>query len=206
MSDLFDQHFPKTRQAFSPSTLSSERFLREKYGENAPLIGGYLLVADDLLKRALSWYESDNLFASPRFLSKLYLFREFAKTMANNKASERNQDKDASWKAFLDCRLTDDQLVELDEWQPSALEIFEYVDATLLDGYKLSLSYNKQTQLASCTLIDRLKSRVSGGYGLSTSDTNAAAALKAAMFKHCLVLERSWASLVGTPSRGGRRG
>jgi hypothetical protein len=206
MTDLFDQSFPARRFAFDVSALSAERFLKARYGDAAPLIGGYILTADDLLKRCLSWYEPTDLFSNPRFLSKLSIFREYTKARAGNTSRDKKTEKAAPWVGFLDCRLTDDQLVELDEWSPSAIEIFEYVDATMLDGYSLKLSYNKATKLASCTLIDTVKGRVSGGYGLSTSDTNAAAALKAAMYKQCLVLERSWASLIGTPSQGGRRG
>lgn len=206
MSDLFDTHFPPKRYPFDVNALSSERFLLSKYGDGAQVIGGYLLVADDLFKRLLSWYEATNLFASPRFLSKLYLFREFSKTMAGNKSNDKKSSVRASWKGFLDFRLSDDQLSELDGWQPSALELMESVDGIMFDGYRFTLSYNKQTKLATCTLIDDVKERVSGGYGLSTSDSTAALALKAAVYKHALVLERSWASLVGTPSQGGRRG
>lgn len=206
MSDLFDTHFPPKRYPFDVNALSSERFLLSKYGDGAQVIGGYLLVADDLFKRLLSWYEATNLFASPRFLSKLYLFREFSKTMAGNKSNDKKSSVRASWKGFLDFRLSDDQLSELDGWQPSALELMENVDGIMFDGYRFTLSYNKQTKLATCTLIDDVKERVSGGYGLSTSDSTAALALKAAVYKHALVLERSWASLVGTPSQGGRRG
>ncbi len=206
MSDLFDQSFPPKHFPFDVNALSSERFLLSKYGEGAQVIGGYLLVADDLFKRLLSWYEPTNLFYSPRFLSKLHLFREYAKTMANNKANDKKTAARASWKGFLDFRLDDAQLTELDEWQPSALELMENVDGIMFDGYRFTLSYNKQTKLATCTLIDDVKERVSGGYGLSTSDATAALALKAAVYKHALVLERSWASLVGTPSQGGRRG
>lgn len=206
MSDLFDTHFPPKRYPFDVNALSSERFLLSKYGDGAQVIGGYLLVADDLFKRLLSWYEATNLFASPRFLSKLYLFREFSKTMAGNKSNDKKSSVRASWKGFLDFRLSDDQLSELDGWQPSILELMESVDGIMFDGYRFTLSYNKQTKLATCTLIDDVKERVSGGYGLSTSDSTAALALKAAVYKHALVLERSWASLVGTPSQGGRRG
>jgi len=206
MSDLFDQYFPSKRFAFSVTAFSGERFLLAKHGELGASVGGYLLVADDLLKRSLSWYEPRDLFSQASFLSKLALFREYAKAMANNSARDKKSDKRATWKGFLDFRLAEDQLIELDEWSPSAVELYEYVDATMLDGYRITLSYNKQTKLATCTLIDDLKDRVSGGYGLSTADSSAALALKAAMYKHCLVLERSWASLVGTPSQGGRRG
>jgi len=206
MSDLFDQSLPPKRYPFDVNALSSERFLVSKYGETAPIIGGYLLVADDLFKRLLSWYEPTNLFYAPRFLSKLYLFREYAKTMANNTKTDKKSSARAAWKGFLDFRLDDAQLSELDEWQPSALELMEHVDAIMFDGYRFTLSYNKQTKLATCTLIDDVKDRVSGGYGLSTADATAALALKAAVYKHALVLERSWASLVGTPSQGGRRG
>jgi hypothetical protein len=203
---MFDDMFPPRYTMFSRGTLGSEKFLSEKYGDG--FVSGYrvILLADDLLERCLSWYERADLFSSPRFLSKLALLREEIKVMSNNSSRDKKSSARPAWKGFIDFRLDDDQLQELDEWSPSALEIFESVDAIFLAGYHMTLSYNPNTKLSTCTIIDDDKKRPSAGYGLSTADVNSGAALKAAVYKHSLVLRGDWSELLDKPSQGGRRG
>ena len=202
----FDDMFPPRYTMFSRGTLGSERWLQAKYGASVPQAAFVVLLADDLLERTLSWYEGHSLFDNARFLSKLSLFREEIKTMTGNKRADQKPVKRPSWQGFLDFRLNDEQLQELDEWQPSAMEVFESVDRIMLDGYRLTLSYNAQTKLSTCTIIDDNKARPSAGFALSTSDVNSGAALKAAVYKHLLVLQGKWDELLDKPSVGGRRG
>lgn len=125
--------------------------------------------------------------------------------MAGRRAADTSVKK-AKWSGFLDFRLSDDQLADLDDWQPSVAEIWEKVDSVLHDGYKVTLSYNAKYHTATATLIDESLSRRSGGYGLSSSDSDGALALKAAMFKHFVVLQGTWESLLDQPLVAGRRG
>jgi hypothetical protein len=203
---MFDDLFPPRYTMFCRSTLGAERWFRLKYGEGVSAEYSMILEADDLLDRALSWYESYDLFSNPRFLLKLSVLRKAFSLMAGNNSKDKKSAARPSWQGFIDFRLGDDQLTELDEWQPSSLEVFEAVDGILLSGYRLTVSYNPQTKLATCTIIDDDKKRPSGGYGLSTADVNSAAALKAAVYKHSLVLQGDWSSLLDKPSQGGRRG
>jgi len=203
---MFDDLFPPRYTMFSRGTLGAERWFRLKYGEGVSAEYSMILEADDLLDRALSWYESYDLFSNPRFLLKLSVLRKAFSLMAGNNSKDKKPAARPSWQGFLDFRLDDDQLTELDEWQPSSLEVFEAIDGILLSGYRLTVSYNPQTKLATCTIIDDDKKRPSGGYGLSTADVNSAAALKAAVYKHSLVLQGDWSSLLDKPSQGGRRG
>ncbi len=207
MSDVFGDLFPASKpKPILTAMVSGEKWVSAKYGESVRVSGQYILLADDLLKRLYSWYGSDNLFASPRFLLLVSQFREISATMAGNKASDKKTTTKAKWVGFLDYRLSDEQLQELDEWSPNAIEVFEAVDGILLAGFRLTLSYNQNTKLATCTIIDDDAKRKSGGYGLSTADANCAAALKAAVYKHSLVLQGNWDELLDKPSQGGRRG
>jgi len=203
---MFDDTFPPRYTMFSRGTLGADRWFRAKYGDGVEAQYSMLLQADDLLDRALSWYESYDLFSNARFLSKLSLLRKDFSIMANNNGKDKKSVARPSWQGFLDFRLDDEQLSELDEWQPSSLEVFEAIDGILLSGYRLTVSYNSSMKLATCTIIDDDKKRASGGFGLSTADVNSAAALKAAVFKHALVLQGDWTSLLDKPSQGGRRG
>ena len=114
--------------------------------------------------------------------------------------------KRATWIGFLDFRLSEAQIDELNDWQPSVAEVWEKVDALLLGGYKITLSYNPKFHTSSVTLIDEDGSRKSGGYGLSSSHTDGALALKTALFKHFVVLEGTWETLLDAPLTPGRIG
>jgi len=114
-------------------------------------------------------------------------------------------DERAAWKGFLDRRLSDGELDEMDGWKPTPAEVFELLDGMIQDGYRLTLSYNKQTKLASVTIIDDEKKRASGGYALSNADTDGASALKMAVWKHVVLLGKLWDGLLDQPVRS-RRG
>jgi hypothetical protein len=111
----------------------------------------------------------------------------------------------AEWKGFLDFRLTDDELNELDQWKPKPSELWIEIDGMIQSGIRCTLTYNAKTHLASCTLIDDSNTRPSGGFALSSADTDGALALKMAVFKH-MKLDRTWASLLDKPMPLGRRG
>jgi hypothetical protein len=121
-----------------------------------------------------------------------------AMARSQTKRDPIKDDDKAEWKGFLDYRLTEEELVELDNWKPKPSEIWTEVDAAIASGYRFTLTYNAKTHLASCTMIDDSGARESGGYALSSGDEDGALALKMAIFKH-LRLERTWASVLGTP-------
>jgi len=161
--------------------------------------------ADDLTVRAVSWREPGNLFLSFRFSILLYKFRAEYHAMAGRKPKESRAQR-AKWVGFLDYRLNEDQLSGLDEWSPPLAEVWEKVDALLSNNYRVTLSYNANFKVASCTIMDDDPARPSGGYGVSSSDVDGAGALKAALYKHFVVLEGSWATLLDQPLTPGRRG
>lgn len=163
------------------------------------------LHADDLLVRCASWRQDYSLFSAYSFLQLLWKFREEYHSMSGRKAKEVSY-KRATWVGFLDFRLSEDELLALDDWQPTAAEIWESVDTLIESNYRLTLSYNERLKLASVTLIDDNPERRSGGYGLSSSDRDGALALKAAVFKHFHVLQGSWERLIDQPLTRGQRG
>jgi len=112
----------------------------------------------------------------------------------------------AKWQGFLDYRLTEDQLMELDGWQPTLVEIWEQADMLLTSNYRVTLSYNANTKTATATIIDDEPTRKAGGWALASSDSNGATALKAALYKHFHVLAADWENLLDIPNAGGRRG
>lgn len=205
--DPFEEMFPKTAQAFGLSAWSQEAWMRAHMARGQFPDAEMWTLADELARRCASHYAGDNLFDKPKFFSCLYQFREKCAIMAGRKQRDvRTQRERAAWQGFIDYRLTEGQLEELDLWSPTASECFEMVDAMLQDGYRITLSYNPGTKLATCTIIDDgANGRKTGGYGISTSDSDCALALKAAVFKHAVVLKGDWSEFLDKPATG-RRG
>jgi len=114
--------------------------------------------------------------------------------------------KRAKWQGFVDYRLTEDELNELDGWQPAPAEIWENVNTLMNANYRVTLSYNANTKTATATITDDEPTRKAGGWALASSDSDCALALKAAVFKHFHVLGATWEHLLDVPNAGGRRG
>lgn len=203
---LFDKLFPSTALLFDTSLTATALWKGRQRNWDVDRAWHIALSADILLIRAASYRETFDLFTRPKFWAELYLLSQLSEG-ENGMATkgQRKQEDRAAWKGFLECRLTEEQLVGLDEWRPKPAEVFLTVDEMMADDYRLTLSYNKRTKLASCTLIDDSPSRKSGGWAISTADENGAAALKGAVYKHRIVLEGSWLSLLDTPPKS-RRG
>jgi len=203
---LFSILFPRAASGFTTdldaATLWNEQTDPTRYDG----LWHAALCADVLLIRAASYRESFDLFARPKFWTDLYLFSQLTEgTNGMAKRGQRDQNDRATWKGFLDFRLTDEQLDACDDWKPKPTDVFLEVDKMLGTDFRLTLSYNKRTKLASCTIIDDDPSRKSAGYALSSSDENGAAALKLAVFKHTKILNGDWSSLLDTPPKS-RRG
>lgn len=210
--DEFDRLFPPKKHAFGVNAVTADFWRTELEAGGLIVTGRYMLLADDCLKRCLSWYEHRNLFAHPSFSILLNQFREANATMAKKSFSRTPAIDKAKFEGFVERKLTDEELEALDGWDVPAMELFSYVDQLLTGGIKVSLSYNPNTKLATCSLMDERKKLDNGepnpaaGRMLSTGDTNSALALKAAVYKHFHALEMDWSPLIAAPSQGGRRG
>jgi len=197
--------FPRTAAKFGDTPLAIAQFEAD-LADHGWQASAYLFWhADDLMCRAASWRDSGNLFLSYRFSVLFYKFRVEYCSMAGRKPVEAKASR-AKWVGFLDYRLSDDELMALDEWQPAVADIWARVDALITNGYRLALSYNKEFSVSTCTIMDDDASRKSGGYGLSSSDADGAMALKAALYKHWEILGGTWDSLLDAPLTRGRRG
>jgi len=205
MSSRLAELYPRTALKFDVSPEAEFRLVQLWLDHNW-IAGTYLFgYADDLIVRAASWTADSNLFLSYRFSILLYKFRAEYAEMAGRKPKETRVAR-AKWNGFLDYRLSEEELDGLDNWQPAAAEIWEGVDRLIEDGYRIALSYNAQFKVATCTIMDDDANRRAGGYGLSSSDVDGARALKAAIYKHFVVLEGKWDRLLDMPLTTGRRG
>jgi len=194
MSDLtFNQRFPVIAQKF---TDEGSALLRRAHLVDDDT---WFLIwqADLLMRRTISHREKVDLFTSYKFWRTFVAFSEVLNKMAGKtRKPEVNQNERPEWKGFLDRRLTPDELAALDESKPKPSDLWAAVDTIIEDGYRFMLSYNRKTKLASVTLTDDNPERKTAGYALSSSDVDGASALKMAVYKHMVLLERDWTPLI----------
>lgn len=203
---MFDEIFPSTSHKFDMQPMSGRDWLESEAANQLLFSWSIWVLSCELLTRAASYRSDGDLWQSSRFYGRVsYLRSEFAMARGARKQDPIKDNDKAEWKGFLDYRLTDDELTELDNWKPKPNDIWQEVDAAIAAGYRFTLTYNAKTHLASCTMIDDSSTRGSGGYALSSSDEDGALALKMAIFKH-VRMERTWASLLGKPQIKAKRG
>jgi len=199
----FEVRFPSSSRHFDWTSEGRRLWIAEARQRGIVYPMPFYASACDLLSHAASWHSREDMFKNYRFFSRLYTLIQELDFMPR-KAT--NTVKRAAWKGFLDFRLGEGELQELDEWSPTAPEIWESVDTLLRSNFRVTLSYSAATQTSTCTIIDDDPQRASGGWALASSDRDGALALKTAVYKHFLVLEGSWERLLDLPAAGGRRG
>jgi hypothetical protein len=193
-SKMFDELFPGTAGHFATTPNWTQTNMFDWYAE---------LLADEMTRAATSFRQPTDMFAKSKIWAKLTEFRTQRGRVMSTKTKQQTNDQ-AEWKGFLDLRMSDEQLGQLDQWKPKPSEMWDLLDGIILADYRLTLSYNKKTRLASVTIVDN-GDRPTRGYALSTADTDGALALKAACFKHYTLLNSDWSGLLGQPQRA-RRG
>jgi len=203
---LFEDQFPNVASRFSvgyPTAAEYQTALRQGKGANLQFIA---MMAGDLLTKVASHREKTDCFSQYMFASRRMMLALEMNPMAARKQRDTKADVSRpEWRGFLDLRLNDDQLAQLDEWKPKPSEVWGAVDEATLDGYRFTLSYNKNTKLATCTMICDDANKKAAGYALSSADNDGASALKMAVFKHIGVLEHDWTPLLDIPPKA-RRG
>jgi len=195
---------PRSAAAFDFSRAGHARWKAEALERGIGDVGIFRAFAEDLLLYCATWYNNHDCITSPRFAARWAIARKELPTMARN--AKNNAPKRADWKGFLDYRLTEDELNELQEWQPTPAEIWESVDTLLQGDYRVTLSYSSATKIATCSIIDDSRERASGGWALSSAHVDGAQALKAAVFKHFLKFNGDWTPLLDAGAPTGRIG
>lgn len=203
---MFDEQFPRSSRKFDMVPYTGREWLTAKGMDRLIFSWSIWVLSCELLNRAASYRGDSNVWESQRFFGRVsYLRGEIAMARGAQKRDPIKDTDKAEWKGFIDYRLSEDELAELDNWKPKPTEIWTEVDAAIASGFRFTLTYNAKTHLASCTMIDDNAARGSGGYALSSSDEDGALALKMAIFKH-VRLDRTWQTLLGKPMAKAKRG
>lgn len=203
---MFDELFPSGSRKFDMHPPTAREWERGLPSNATLYTWSQWVLSCELLSRAASYHGEGNLWEVQRFFARVsYLRGEFAVARQQKKRDPIPDNSKAEWKGFLDFRLSDEELTELDNWKPKPVELWSEVDEMISAGYRLTLTYNAKTHLASCTMIDDSNVRPTGGHAISSADSDGALALKMAVFKH-VKLDRTWVSLLDKPQPLGRRG
>jgi len=164
-------------------------------------------LSDDLLRMVTSHRQPENFFERRRSYEILSILRERMAEMAGRKKADAVRDtQKAEWQGFLERRLSDDELQALDEWKPKPSEVWSELDGMVAAGYRVTLTYNAREKSACATIIADGKALAWGGFALSSFDGDCALALKMAIFKHAVLLQRDWTPLMSPDAKHVRRG
>lgn len=196
----FIVQFPSTSKSFTTSAPTAREFQDAlKRGKGSRLMSCWML-ADDLMTKTASHREATDMFAQYYFSVRRNLLNMELGLVAKKQEQVQNSGNNRpEWKGFLDFRLDANQLAELDDWKPKPVDIWIAVDSCIQAGYRFTLSYNKGTKIATCTIIDDEATRKTAGYALASGDTDGASALKMAIYKQVILLDNNWQSLVDSP-------
>lgn len=149
--------------------------------------------------RLLQSYSSPDNFMEKRktsqTLTRFYVAYErvfMPKKPTANRTNERPE-----WKGFLERRLTDAELEAFDNEVTTDEDILAATVEITYAGYDVKLSYSERLTAYTCTLVDQDANRKTAGYALSAQDTTGREALRMALYKHFVILEQNWSSLLG---------
>jgi hypothetical protein len=112
------------------------------------------------------------------------------------KNGKRTDATRGDWKGFVEYRLTQEELTELDGWKCPPAATFELLSRLVFNGYRWTASYNPARKLACVVVTANDESLKWQGYGMSSFDTDCYEAAKMAVFKHFYILKEDWSLLL----------
>jgi len=108
----------------------------------------------------------------------------------------------SDWKGFKDFRLTADQLEGFAAFDTHDDDLMDLVQATLANDYKLTFTYNGQSDTYNAAATSNGEKDPNKGYTMSAFAPSMYAALRLLMYKHWVLLEQNWDN-VPAPQKGG---
>jgi len=106
------------------------------------------------------------------------------------------------WKGFKDFKLTAEQLEGFASFDVDDDDLMDVVQSVLGEGYKLTLTYNGQSDTYNCAITCNAEKHENEGYTMSAFAHTAYIAMKLLMYKHTVLLEGDW-DKIPAPQKGG---
>jgi len=159
--------------------------------------------AEVLALKVSNYRQREDIFNGRAFVGRWGQFNSlwenfYMPTRSRNNKPTRSEQPFAT-KGFLERRLSDGEILELDAWKPKPIEIFDHMAGMTHEGLKITLTYKADTGSGICTLTDNRPTSPTEGYALSSFDTDCLQALKMAIYKHTAILAGDWTSLLTLP-------
>lgn len=145
-----------------------------------------------------SYRQPENGAAKRQFSISFTLLRSYFMeyVMATKRPTPTPQRETYGQLTFLNLRLTDTQLDELDATKVTAAQLLANLVAAVETGYKFSFSYNAEKKQANAMLTDSRKDTPTYNCALSAFSDDCADALKLLIYKHAVVLNGDWSPLL----------
>lgn len=128
------------------------------------------------------------------------LIRELQGMLAMPK-SQANQTVN-NWKGFKDFRLTNEQINAFVTDGVHDEDLMDLVQASLAEGYKLTFTYNGQSDTYNASMTCNDDKSANFGYTMSSFGPNFYTALGLLMYKHYILLVGDWNN-IPAPQKGG---
>jgi hypothetical protein len=106
------------------------------------------------------------------------------------------------WKGFKDFRLTAEQLEGFGLFDTDDDDLMDLIQVSLAEGYKVTLTYNGQSDTYNCAMTCNAEKHKNQGYTMSAFAPTAYMAMKLLMYKHAVLLEGDW-DKIPAPQKGG---
>jgi len=117
-------------------------------------------------------------------------------------ATKTNNKVITDWKGFKDFKLTAEQLEGFGAFDTDDDDLMDLIQTVLAEGYKVTLTYNGQSDTYNCAMTCNAEKHKNQGYTMTAFAPTAYTAMKLLMYKHAVLLEADW-DKIPAPQKGG---
>lgn len=126
------------------------------------------------------------------FLSLLNRFTEALMARGKKQTTPANDKKVGGWTEFVDIPVGEEHVEHIGRYCATSDELFDAVQAAAEAGYRISFSYNPQTDAIICSVTCKDDESVNAGLTFTAFAGDWTIALRVAMYKHYIIAEQNW--------------
>lgn len=112
----------------------------------------------------------------------------------------KKDDRQIQWRGFIECKFTDSEKDLFTQWDVHDNDLFLLLSEAVSAGHKLSISFNKQNETYVASFTGNEGTDKHEGYTLSAYAGDWYIAVRALLFKHCVLLGSEWSSATERPT------
>jgi len=114
--------------------------------------------------------------------------------MARGRATSKGEKLPATgqWTVFVDIPVSPEAWADIEAAYGNSDVLVDQVERFLSEGYRLSFSYNPQTDAVTCSMTCRNEASGNNGKTVTSFASNWVTALQVSLYKHYVVSEGDW--------------